>query len=590
MDKPQLRILIVEDSVDDAELVVRLIKKGGYSVYHERVDTAQQTRDALKNNVWDIIISDYKMPGFSGIKALEILNECCLDIPFILVSGTIDEELAVEAMRKGANDYLMKDNLSRLVPVIDRELKECKIRVNERKTISQLEESEEKFRELFEMSPDSVVAVDLKGFVTSCNSASEKFTGYSKEETIGKHFTKLPFLKIRDIPTYIKMYSSLLRNKKPAYFETSLVSKDGTVRFVEVATGLIKKQNKIVGFQSVTRDITDKKKAEETLKESEEKYRLIVDNTSDLVLLIDLKGNFIFVSKGVEKYIGYKDYEAIGMNIKDFLSPKSYGEAIKRIRLWLTDMKDLPSYEVEIISKNNEFIPFELNTSPIIGDGKLESILIVARDIRERKRAEEKIKETLTIINRGNTVAFTWKNAEGWPVEFVSDNVEKLFGYAAEDFTSGRVPYTSCIHPDDLKRVAQEVEEFSNEKDKTEFTHEPYRIITNSGQIKYISDWSFIVRNSKGIITHYQGIIGDVTERKKSEKQLAENLEYFAHLIDHIRNPLAILSGFTQVEVENEKTKERLMRQIDRIEELIKQLDQGWMDTEETRRFLKRYL
>ena len=127
MDKPQLRVLVVEDSADDAELVVRLIKKGGYSVYHERVDTAQQMRDALKNNVWDIIISDYKMPGFSGIKALGILNECGLDIPFILVSGTIGEELAIEAMRKGANDYLMKDNLSRLVPAIEREIKECKI-------------------------------------------------------------------------------------------------------------------------------------------------------------------------------------------------------------------------------------------------------------------------------------------------------------------------------------------------------------------------------------------------------------------------------------------------------------------------------
>ena len=90
---------------------------------------------------------------------------------------------------------------------------------------------------------------------------------------------------------------------------------------------------------------------------------------------------------------------------------------------------------------------------------------------------------------------------------------------------------------------------------------------------------------SKGHIT----VVLDITERKKSKKQLEENLEYFAHLVDHIRNPLAIMSGFIQVEVEKEKTKERLMRQIDRIEELIKQLDQGWMDTEETRRFLKKY-
>jgi len=91
---------------------------------------------------------------------------------------------------------------------------------------------------------------------------------------------------------------------------------------------------------------------------------------------------------------------------------------------------------------------------------------------------------------------------------------------------------------------------------------------------------------SKGHIT----VVLDITERKKSEKQLGKNLEYFAHLVDHIRNPMAIMSGFIQVDIENEKTKERLLRQIDRIEELIKQLDQGWMDTEDTRKFLKRYM
>jgi len=90
--------------------------------------------EALTNKQWDVIISDYKMPGFSGIKALEIMNEFDMDIPFILVSGTIGEQLAVEAMRKGANDYLMKENLSRLVPAIERELKESKIRNNERKS------------------------------------------------------------------------------------------------------------------------------------------------------------------------------------------------------------------------------------------------------------------------------------------------------------------------------------------------------------------------------------------------------------------------------------------------------------------------
>ncbi|KYC48986.1 MAG: sensory histidine kinase AtoS [Candidatus Methanofastidiosum methylothiophilum] len=139
------------------------------------------------------------------------------------------------------------------------------------------------------------------------------------------------------------------------------------------------------------------------LKESEEKYRLIVDNTSDLVFLIDLEGNFLFMNKGIEKHTGFRESEIVGKNIRDFLSPKSYHEAMNRIQLRLKGLVELPKYEVEIISKNKEIIIFELNTSPIYNNGKLESILIVARDVSERKRNEEKINnlnETIKILNK----------------------------------------------------------------------------------------------------------------------------------------------------------------------------------------------
>jgi PAS domain S-box-containing protein len=130
---------------------------------------------------------------------------------------------------------------------------------------------------------------------------------------------------------------------------------------------------------------------------------MIIDNTEDIVCLMDLNGIITFMSKSIEIHTGYKDFELVGKNIKDLLSPKSYDEAKNRIGLRLKGAKDLPRYEVEIISKNNEIIPFELNTSPIYVDEKLTSILIVARDITERKIAEDKIKslnETIRIINK----------------------------------------------------------------------------------------------------------------------------------------------------------------------------------------------
>ncbi len=117
-----LRLLLVEDNPDDAELILRTLRKGGYNLDSLRVDNEQDLRSALENSTWDIVLSDYALPGFSGLAALNVLKELNLDIPFMIISGTIGEDVAVEAMRLGAHDYLMKNNLIRLVPAIQREL------------------------------------------------------------------------------------------------------------------------------------------------------------------------------------------------------------------------------------------------------------------------------------------------------------------------------------------------------------------------------------------------------------------------------------------------------------------------------------
>lgn len=125
---PELRLLLVEDSDDDEFLLLRELKKGGYQVTHRRVDRADDLQQALREQKWDLIISDYHLPGFSGLEALEVYQKHSLDIPFLLVSGTIGEEMAVAALKAGAHDFMVKGNYSRLVPAIGRELKEAESR------------------------------------------------------------------------------------------------------------------------------------------------------------------------------------------------------------------------------------------------------------------------------------------------------------------------------------------------------------------------------------------------------------------------------------------------------------------------------
>jgi len=127
-----LRILIAEDSEDDAELIVHHIKRAGYRLIYKRVDNARELTAALRKENWDAVISDYSMPSFSGLNALQTLKKSGLDLPFILISGAIGEDIAVEAMKAGAHDYIMKDNLTRLVPAIEREIREAGVRTSKK--------------------------------------------------------------------------------------------------------------------------------------------------------------------------------------------------------------------------------------------------------------------------------------------------------------------------------------------------------------------------------------------------------------------------------------------------------------------------
>ena len=143
-----LRLLLIEDSEDDAILLLRTLKKVGYEFEHERVDAPDAMQRALATASWDIIISDYVIPGFGGLEALKLVQERHLDIPFIIVSGQIGEDAAVSAMKAGAHDYVMKDNLTRLGPAIGRELQEADVRRARRQAQEALRESEERFRQL----------------------------------------------------------------------------------------------------------------------------------------------------------------------------------------------------------------------------------------------------------------------------------------------------------------------------------------------------------------------------------------------------------------------------------------------------------
>jgi len=183
----QLRVLLVEDSTDDAALLLRELKRGGFDVLHERVDTGAAIEEALARRQFDIVISDHGMPSFSGTEALRIVRHLAPDVPFIFVSGSIGEEVAVAAMRAGAQDYVMKGNIQRLIPAISREVRDSESRKRERITEEQLRSTGEMLRSVFSASPLAIIATDLAGRVTLWNPAAETLFGWTRDEVVGKN-------------------------------------------------------------------------------------------------------------------------------------------------------------------------------------------------------------------------------------------------------------------------------------------------------------------------------------------------------------------------------------------------------------------
>jgi PAS domain S-box-containing protein len=256
MEAP-LRILMVEDSDDDAALIARTLRRAGCQVMFERVETAAAMREALRQP-WDLIIADYTLPHFSGLEALDLLRQSGQDLPFIVVSGTINEDMAVAAIKAGAHDYVLKSNLSRIVPAVERELREAVSRAKHRRAEQQVQLQQM----LLDQVQAAVAAADLDYRVIFWNRYCEQLYGWTREEAMRRDCHELFVL-----PERRQLLEDTLRRVRAGEMidaEAPVRRKDGTVIPIRVNISPLRDAaGQIVGYIGIAVDITESKRNEE---------------------------------------------------------------------------------------------------------------------------------------------------------------------------------------------------------------------------------------------------------------------------------------------------------------------------------------
>ncbi len=261
----RLRALLVEDSDDDAQLLLHELRRAGYDASYERVETAAAMQEALARKHWDIVLSDYRMPQFNGLAALEILKKSGLDLPFIIVSGTIGEDVAVAAMKAGAHDYLIKGKLARLGPAIDRELRDAKGRQEQRLA----EESVVRLMHAVSTSGEVVFMTDREGVITFINPEFTRLYGYTEAEVVGQVTPRI----LKSGGTQGEEYGVFWRRiLEKQVVRGEIINKTKAGRLVTVessANPIIDQHGNVTGFLAIQRDITERKRLEQQFLQSQ---------------------------------------------------------------------------------------------------------------------------------------------------------------------------------------------------------------------------------------------------------------------------------------------------------------------------------
>jgi len=435
MAPSSLRLLILEDLPDDAELVVRQLRAAGFEPSWRRVDTEADFVAALGNDL-DLILADYHLPGFDARRALQHLVDRQFDVPFIIVSGAVGETAAVAAMKAGASDYVKKDDLGRLGALVERELRAATERKTARLEREAAQATLQRLAAIVETSSDAIFGLDLDWKITSWNHGAELLYGYSAVEAIGQH---VRILVPPDLAEPRSDYSVQLQTGVPIPpFETVRLHRSGRRIDVSVAVSPLRdREGGLIGRSAIVRDISDRKRADHAIRESEERYRRIVETAFEGVWVIDTENKTTLVNLQMAEMLGYRIDEMLGRPATEFMDAQSQAEfqsnADQR-----KQVGRLPRHEFRFRRKDGSDLWTVIDSITMLdATAQYAGSLAMVSDLTERRKAAAELLERTSLYEAlvtaqselGQILILT----EGSQPIYINDAFVRLTGFSAEE-------------------------------------------------------------------------------------------------------------------------------------------------------------
>jgi len=455
--KEGLKLLLLEDSEDDAALLLRSLGRS-FVVDALRVESSGEFKEALGERQWDIVITDYSLPSLSGMDVIETVRERDIDIPVIVVSGVAGEETAVSAMRAGASDYILKENVSRLAPVVERELREAAGRRSYKVAQERLRQSERKFGNLMEALPLGIAVLNMDKKILDMNSAMVNLFGYDSKEELRDMRREDLYLDSED---RARLYQRL-SNGGSAEVEALMRRKDGTIFWASINSTIKTPEDADSYIIIIIQEITNRKNSELALLESEERFHQIFEQNEDAQLIMDCSlGRVIDANPATVRLYGYTKQELAAAGTSLFVARRG-SEPLEKLFCGADAPKRLFIERMASIRKDGGRIIASIRGQRIRLVGS-DVIYCTIRDITERVRLQEESHMMQSKLIHANKMASIGILSSGVaheinnPNNFILSNSSMLAAVWADaarileeyyrengEFSLGGLPYTEA--------------------------------------------------------------------------------------------------------------------------------------------------